>query len=166
MQESPRRYYQRPDASHLKVDTNLTSLTGNGGSIEGGKIGGGHWRYGAGLPGRTPGLELNDMGYLRQADVIMQVIWGSYRIWKPFSIFRKVNINFNQWARWDFSGTRTFLGLNLGFDTQFKNYWSLGSGVSRSSGNINHSELRGGPAIRYPGDLNNWLFLSSDERKN
>ncbi len=106
LQESSRRYYQRPDADHLTLDTNLTSLTGHGGTIGGGKIGDGHWRYGGWLTWRSPGLELNDMGYLRQADMVHQVLWAQYRIWEPFSIFRSLNVNFNQLSGYDFSGTR------------------------------------------------------------
>ena len=165
LQESSRRYFQRPDATHLGVDTTLTSVSGHGGTISGGKIGGGHWRYVGWVTWRSPGLELNDMGYLRQADVVQQVLWAQYRIWEPFSIFRSFNINFNQWSGYDFSGTRTYLGGNFNFHAQFKNYWSAGSGLNRSLSNINRSELRGGPALRYPGDLNHWMFVESDERK-
>ena len=165
LQESSQRYYQRPDATHLDLDTTLTTLTGYGGTISGGKIGDGHWRYGGFVTWRSPGLELNDMGYLRQADITQQVVWVGYRIWEPFSIFRKFNININQWSGWDFSGTQLYLGGNFNFNTQFKNYWSVGSGVNRGTSNISRSELRGGPALRYPGDWNNWAFIATDQRK-
>jgi len=165
LQESSRRYYQRPDANHLTLDTTLTSLTGHGGTIGGGKIGAGHWRYVGWITWRSPGLELNDMGYLRQADVIQQVLWAQYRIWEPFSIFRSLNVNFNQWSGYDFSGTRVYLGGNVNFHMQFKNYWSFGSGINRDGAHISRSELRGGPALRFPGDWNNWVAISTDERK-
>ena len=165
LQESSQRYYQRPDVTHLNLDTTLTTLTGNGGTVSGGKIGEGHWRYGGFVTWRSPGLELNDMGYMRQADIIQQVVWGGYRIWKPFSIFRRFNININQWSGWDFSGAQLYLGGNINFHTQFKNYWSVGSGINRGTSNISRSELRGGPALRFPGDLNNWAFISTDNRK-
>ncbi len=165
LQESSRRYYQRPDATHLNLDTTRTTLTGTGGTISGGKIGEGHWRYGGYVTWRSPGLELNDMGYMRQADIIQQSAWGGYRIWEPFSIFRSFNISFDQWSGWDFSGTQLYLGGNINFHTQFKNYWSIGSGINRGTSNILRSELRGGPALRFPGDWNNWAFISTDERK-
>jgi len=165
LQESCRRYYQRPDAEHLDVDTNATTLTGHGGSIEVGKIGGGHWQYLGFFTWRSPGLELNDMGYLRQADHIMQALWVGYRIYEPFSIFRTLNINANQWTGWDFAGTNLYKGGNINLNMQLKNYWSFGTGINRDGNHINRSELRGGPALLYPGDWNNWISIKSDERK-
>jgi hypothetical protein len=147
------------------VETNLNTFAGQGGTIQGGKLGGGHWRYMGWITWRSPGLELNDQGYLRQADAIQQVAWAQYRIWEPFSIFRRININFNQWSLFDFSGTRTNFGGNMNINTQFKNFFSFGVGLNRDIENINRSELRGGPALKYPGDWNNWIFISSDERK-
>jgi len=164
LQESSRRYFQRPDADHLSVDSNLTSLSGYGGSVEGGKISG-HFRLGGWITWRSPGLELNDMGYMRQADIIQQVLWSNYRIWDPFSIFRSLNVNGSFWTGWDFTGMNIYKGGNIGTNMQFKNYWRFGTGVNRSGSYIDRSELRGGPAISGPGAVNNWLFIDSDERR-
>ena len=165
IQESPQHYFQRPDASHLKVDTTITSLRGSGGTVEGGKVGGGHWSMGGWTTWRSPGLELNDMGYMRQSDFINQVVWAGYRIWEPFSIFRSVNLNVAAWSGLDFSGLLLYTGLNLNVNTQFKNYWRFGTGVNREGEDINRHELRGGPALRAPGAWNNWFNVSSDDRK-
>jgi len=165
LQEAPQRYFQRPDASHLSVDTTKTSLFGHGGTLEGGKIGQGHWRYGGWVTWRSPGLELNDMGFLREADYIQQVFWGGYRIWEPFSIFRRMNINGAQWSGWDFAGNKLYTGYNLNLNMQFKNYWRFGIGVNRNGESISRSELRGGPALLNPGRWNNWFHVNTDERK-
>lgn len=45
-QMEPQRYYQRPDATYLSVDSSLQQLSGTGGSFRLAKIGRGHWRYG------------------------------------------------------------------------------------------------------------------------
>ena len=165
LQESSQHYFQRSDASHLKVDTTLTSLSGSGGSIEGGKVGGGHWRMGGWTTWRSPGLELNDMGYLRIADFVNQILWGGYRIWEPFGIFRSLNINAATWSGWDFSGKHLYMGGNLNLNTKFKNYWEFGTGVNREGFDINRHELRGGPALRAPGSWSNWFNVSTDDRK-
>lgn len=62
--------FQRIDAGHVEVDPNKTSLSGTGGRIEIGKGGGGNWRYNFGGNWKSPELELNDLGFLRQADDI------------------------------------------------------------------------------------------------
>ncbi len=165
LQEAPQRYYQRPDASHLHFDTTLRTLTGSGGTIEGGKIGGGHWSYGGWTTWRSPGLELNDQGYLRGGDFANEVIWVGYRIWEPFSIFRSMNFNAAAWLGTDFGGNILYQGLNLNFNTQFKNYWRFGTGISYDGNEFNRSELRGGPALIYPGYVNQWINIGSDNRK-
>ncbi|MBN2174568.1 MAG: carbohydrate binding family 9 domain-containing protein [Bacteroidales bacterium] len=165
LQQAPQRYYQRPDAKHLSIDSTRTTLVGNGGTIQGGKIGGGHWRYTGWVTWRTPGTELNDMGYLRQADIIQQVFWAQYRIWEPFSIFRNIYLNFNEYSAWDFAGSRIYLGSNVNFNGQFKNYWYFSGGIDRTATTLNRSELRGGPGLKYPGDFNQWAFISTDQRR-
>jgi hypothetical protein len=164
-QESSVRYFQRPDADHVFVDPTRTSLSGYGGTVDFNKGGSGHLRYSAGATWRSPGLELNDVGFLRRADRIMQWGWVGYRIWKPFSIFRNLNLNGNQWQGWDFSGTKLFAGGNFNGHLQFTNYWGLGAGLNREGETFSTDELRGGPALRLPGGWGNWFNLRSDNRK-
>lgn len=165
IQESPVHFFQRPDADHLNYDPGKTSLLGHGGLIEYGKQGGGHWSYVAWVTWRSPGFELNDVGYLRQADIIQQVLWAGYQIFEPISIFRELNINFNQYSGWDFGGEFIYNGLNTNINTKFKNYWSLGTGAEYEFNNLDRYELRGGPAIVQPGATNLWMEASTDERK-
>ncbi|MGD2295439.1 MAG: DUF5916 domain-containing protein [Candidatus Aminicenantes bacterium] len=164
-QLSPLRYFQRPDAKHIEFDPNRTSLSGYGGTLVGGKLGSGHFQYIAGFTVRSPGLELNDMGYLRDADSIVEFIWANYRIWKPVSIFRQFSFNFNQWRGWNFGGERTFAGGNMGFNGQFKSYWTLSTGINHNAYSLSDSALRGGPSLVYPGMWGTWVTLGTDSRK-
>ncbi|MCD4773787.1 MAG: carbohydrate binding family 9 domain-containing protein [Bacteroidales bacterium] len=165
LQESSTRYYQRPDAEHLKVDTNLTSISGHGGTIQFGKISEGHWRYGGWVSWRSPGLELNDMGYMRNADEIQEIAWINYRIWEPFGIFRSMRIGINQWSGWDFSGKNIYNGGNINFNTQFKNYWHTGFGINRMGIYLSRNELRGGPGLLIPSSWRYWFYINTDNRK-
>jgi Domain of unknown function (DUF5916)/Carbohydrate family 9 binding domain-like len=164
-QESSRRYFQRPDADHVTLDPSRTSLSGHGGTIAFGKDGSGGLRYSGGFTWRSPGLELNDIGFLRAADRTMQWIWVGYRVFKPFAIFREMGINLNQYQGWDFGGTHLFSGGNINTWGMLKNYFRFGFGAEREFGATSVSELRGGPAILYPGGWHTWFDFSSDHRK-
>lgn len=164
-QEAPQRYYQRPDATHLHVDSTIKQLNGFGGSMQIAKIGKGHWRYGTRVNFTSPGISLNDQGYMRRGDAINQNAWVRYEIWEPFGIFRSMNVNFNQWFGWDFKGTLIYSGQQANWNTQFKNYWSANINISREGFDIDRHQLRGGPSVRTPGMFRTSISFSSDERK-
>lgn len=163
-QQSSRRYFQRPDASHVTLDPERTSLTGHGGTVGLDKAGG-RWRFSTGFTWRSPGLELNDTGYLHKADLIMQWFWSGYRITEPFGIFRWMEVSINQWHGWNFAGETIFGGVYIALDSQFKNYWRLTTKIDRNIDWLSTSALRGGPALKRPGGWNLAIVLCSDERK-
>jgi len=136
---------------------------------QGGKIvlakNGGKLKFMAATAWKSPGLELNDVGYMRQADNILEVIWVGYRIYEPFSIFRNFNFNFNQWTEWNFAGELTGPGGNINMHTQLKNYWSFHLGGNINGEALSTTELRGGPAIKLPGTKNIWFSFGSNEQK-
>jgi hypothetical protein len=163
-QESSARYFQRPGNS-ISLDSSRTSLSGSGGRLQFMKNGNGHWSYGGAFLWKTPGLELNDMGYLREADQMLQVLWLNYRIWDPKSFYRSINVNSDQYAGWDFSGNHLFDGLNANGNINFKNYWFAGAGTNLNYNVISNTMLRGGPVMKMPGSLNSHIHVSTDSRK-
>lgn len=163
-QESWIHGFQRPDATHLTLDSARTSLSGQGGKIVLGKYGG-KLKFMAATAWKSPGLELNDVGYMRQADNILEVIWVGYRIFEPFSIFRNLNLNFNQWTEWNFAGELTGPGGNINVHTQLKNYWNFHFGGNVNGKGLSTTELRGGPALKYSGSKNFWMAFGSNEQK-
>ena len=165
LQLAPQRYYQRPDVGHNRLDSTLNILSGWAANVEGGKIGGGHWRFGERVTMLSPGLELNDQGFLRRADFITQASWLGYEIWEPFSIFRTMNFGLEQWAGWDFSGRFLYWGLGLNANTRFKNYWRVATGLNYGGFDVDRPILRGGPALMAPGNWGFWLSVDSDDRK-
>jgi hypothetical protein len=164
-QTASRRYYQRPDADYVEYDPNRTSLTGHGGNLSLGRGGNSKLRLNVGVTWRSPGLELNDLGFIRQADRVMQHAWAGYRVTKPFSIFNRLNVNLNQWRGWNFGGETVFKGGNINGGGQLKNYWGIWGGLGREGEDLATTALRGGPALRLPAQWNQWFNLSSDERK-
>ncbi len=162
IQQSSQRYYQRPDADYVTFDSTRTSLSGHGGYFNIGMSG--KLRGSLGAMWRSPGFELNDMGFLRQADRLMQWTWLGYNIDKPVGIFRKLRMNFNQWQGWNFGQESVFSGGNINGGGQLKNYWNFWNGIGRE-GSLSTSELRGGPALKFPARWNYWFNVSTDDRK-
>ena len=114
---------------------------------------------------KSPGFELNDIGFVRHVDDIITILWMGYRINEPFSIFNNVGINFNHWSSFDFGGTYLGMGGNTNGFVTFKNNYNLGLGLNLGSNESSTSHLRGGPAYSLPGNTNQWIWMGSDGRK-
>ncbi len=155
------RNFQRPDADYLEFDPNRTSLAGHGGKFSFSKMGG-KFKAGSQFSWKTPGLELNDVGFGQQIDQIMQVLWTYYQIYEPFSIFRSISFNLGEYGQWDFGGNRNNLGLNFTSMAQFTNYWNMVLNANASLEQLSNSALRGGPAMKVPGYRNILLNLATN----
>ena len=166
-QESFEHYYQRPDANHLEVDPNRTSLGGHGGTLTLANYGGNdNLSFQGGLTWRSPGLELNDIGFLNTADDINYAQWVGYRFPKPFGIFRRFRINYNHYARWTYDWENTYKAVNTNLHAGFTNYWSMGGGFTYDIMDISTKALFGGPKLRQSRGFNPWFYIESDERKD
>ncbi len=164
-QLSSARYFQRPDADHLDFDPNRTSLTGTSGAFSFQKIGGGHWRGSLATSWVSPGFEVNDLGFQRQADLWRSSIWVGYREFQPGKIFRRYNLNWNAWDFRTFGGEQTAIGTNVNGSFTLLNYWGGFGGLNREFPRTNIRVLRGGPAMESPGAWNWWGGFFSDSRK-
>lgn len=163
-QTSSERFFQRPDNRTKEVDSTRTSLTGTSGSVAFGKRNG-KLVFQSGATMRSPEFELNDVGFLVQSDYISQWSWAQYRFLQPFSIFRWMRINGNQYLTWDFDGVNQYRAANFNMHMQFNNLWFLGLGSTFSGQSVSNADLRGGPSIRYPGAREFWIYISSNDNK-
>lgn len=164
-QTSPPHYFQRPGQTHMKHDSTLKQLDGFGATFQIGRAGNGKWMYTFWVTARSPGFNLNDLGYSARADEIQQIFWVGFRQREPFSIFRNLNLNINQWSATSFGMEKRYFGGNVDGQCTFKNYWRLGLGVDRDGSGLGTDILRGGPALVYDGSTNFNTYLSTDERK-
>ncbi len=165
-QESFSHSFQRVDADHLSVDTSLTTLAGNAGSLKLGKSGGGkRFNFETGVSWRTPKFEINDIGFNRNTDEIIHFMWAGYRIDKPFWLVRNFRANYNHWVAWDFDGKNNYVGWNVNAHTITNNSMNFGSGMNINAHSINSRALRGGPRIADGRTVNNWFYASSNTTK-
>jgi len=157
--------FQRVDAGHVSVDENRTSLTGTGGKIEVGKGSVGNWRYYGLLLWRSPELELNDVGFLRQADEIREYAIVTHSTLKPFGKFRKIFTRFEQLSFHDFDGNFNRMQYTLTNNTNYKNNWNTNLQLQYKPRIFSNSMLQGGPRYRYSDDVFGYFNFNSDSRK-
>ena len=164
-QESITHLFQRVDAGHVTLDSTRTSLTGTGGNIKIGKIGNGHWKFESGGTWRSPELELNDIGFQRQADDIRHYTWIGYQTLKPDSTFRRVGINYNHWTAWDFDGNHNYVQFNTNSWQNWKGNWFTNVGFNYAPIQYSNFALRGGPRLRLSPWMSFWNSINTDNRK-
>lgn len=136
-----------------------------GGKIKVGKGSKGFWRYSTELSFRTPGLELNDLGYMQKADLLTQQNMLSYFVNQPVGIFRSYTLGSIQLNQWDFSGNFLGSGFNLNAEMSFKNKWQLVAIAEHLTAMQDNQLLRGGPAFRVTSGWNYNVKLKSDQSK-
>ena len=164
-QESIAHLFQRVGADHVSVETDRTSLTGTGGNMQIGKIGNGHWKFESGATWRSPELELNDIGFQRQADDIRHYTWIGYQTLKPDKTFRRVGINYNHWSVWDFGGNHNSLRFNTNSWQNWDNNWFTNLGLNYEPKQYSNFALRGGPRLRQSPEIGFWNGINTDNRK-
>ena len=165
-QRAPARHFQRPDAGHLSVDSTATSMSGWTGMWEVGKVGGGFWRFATGGRVRSPGFEVNDLGFMQESDFVSPWVWVGHHRPVPGRLFRNWGVNLNGWSGWTFGGERTNLGGNINVNGQLHSFWSGYAGINRDMGGLSTGMLRGGPIFRREPGVNGWGGINSDSRRS
>jgi hypothetical protein len=127
---------------------------------------GGNFIFETGATWRSPGFEINDLGFMRNADEINQFAWVARRWQQPFSIFRRFQVNANYYATYDFGGTSLFQSINTNSHANFVNFWSVGGGGSYMLQRASKTDLRGGPVLRQSPAVEYFGYVSTDNRKN
>ena len=165
LQRSSRHLFQREDAEHLTYNPELTSLKGWGGEISGGKRSG-KFRLTGDLEWRSPGVDLNDLGYLRQADYINETIQLNYRVNKPKGILLNYMFLLTQRKYWSYGGENLGDRLRAHGRVQFSNYWRIDMDIDRTFYEIDTRQLRGGPSLRSNGNTEFELFIQTNSQND
>jgi hypothetical protein len=165
LQLSSARYYQRPDATHLEYDPMLTQLNGQGGTVKIGKGSKGLWRYSAEVNWKSPGLDLNDIGYMQMADQVKEETEISYFVNHPVSVFRTYTVGIHQQNNWDYALNYLNSGLFLTGSMEFLSKWKVAPSVFFRTESLDTRLLRGGNAILLPAMMESTLAINSDVSK-
>jgi hypothetical protein len=164
LQLSSRHLYQRTDADYLEYNSALTSLKGWGGELSGGKRSGKFNLVGE-LDWRSPGVDLNDVGYMRQADFIKEDIGVEYNVNKPKGALLSYKVLLDQRHHWSYGGENLKDELDGHFRARLKNYWMFDLDLDRTYNEIDTRQLRGGPSLRIDGNTSGELFFQTNHSK-
>jgi hypothetical protein len=165
LQRSTVHSFQRPDADHLEYDPSRTSLTGHAGSISFNKVAGQRTRFNTYFNYKSPGFDINDLGFHQRADEMNQGTWFQVRDNVPGRFVRDFTINFNQWTGWNRGGDLRFWGTNVNAHWVFTNNWSFSTGLNYNGQGFADRLTRGGPGGYTNPAINQWMSAQSDDRK-
>ena len=164
-QRSSVHLYQRPDGP-LTFDSTRTSLSGTNAEVRFAKVGGDRLHFETAYQRRSPGFEINDIGFLRQADQQEWTTWAALAFRKPNRIYQQLRWNFNNWEYWSVAGLPTERAFNSNVHVQFSNRWWLHTGGTLGQIGSTYCDrcARGGPAIRQSPYISPWMGIQGDDR--
>lgn len=161
---NPVHNYQRPDAAHVQVDPEAETLQGHAGTVRGGKAKG-RWRYEGEATWRSPGVEFNDVGYLRQADFLRTGAEVSYYNAEAGARLRRREVALEYAGTYDFDGELLRRELELDVEVAGLAGWYLRGELGLETGRLDPRVLRGGPALRLSPRVPLWVYAESDNTR-
>ena len=114
---------------------------------------------------KSPGFDINDVGFMRRADQRNMSNWMQWRNDKPNRYLRSFRFNLNQWAGWNFDGDLLNSGGNVNAHAMFPNNWATGVGVNVNAITFDDRATRGGPGAYRNAQRSMWWYLQSDNRR-
>jgi len=156
--------YQRPD-DDITFDSTRTSLLGDAEELLFTKQSG-FINFQTSYQRRSPGFEINDLGFLQRSDQQGWNNWASLNWRKPALFFQSAFWNFNWWQFWTTGGLPTDRAANTNAHIQFKNQWSFhfGGTVGNLGSQFCDRCARGGPALRTDQFISPWAGIIGDSR--
>ncbi|HWO24532.1 MAG TPA: DUF5916 domain-containing protein [Kofleriaceae bacterium] len=161
-QAGSQRYFQRPDATHVALDPARTSLSGYAFNAQLKKIAG-TYHAELGVDGRSPGFEVNDTGFLIDADQIKP--WLKVSREDPAvdgDVLQEVALAAEVESAIDFAPDVLRSRGTLSADLVFANLWSAGAALQATRTALDTHLLRGGPAVRGEDAVTGSVYMGTD----
>ncbi len=148
LQRSSARYFQRPDATHLRLDPDRRSLDGGSGGLSLGKVEG-SWTFSVSTGFESPETERNDVGSLQTADNRFASASFGYRQSRP-GFFHRWDTGLRVRAEENFAGEAQEREIKVSADATLRNFWDTSIEFSLSGAAQNQRLTRGGPSMGTP----------------
>jgi hypothetical protein len=162
-QLSSRRFYQRPDADHVGVDSSMRSMSGAMLGIGHSKMAGRHWLWDVDYVHESPGLEPNDIGSFGSVDNRFLSAEVRWRETEPSRLYRRYTIGAGQQHAWNFDWLRR-RGENFAYyEMTFPNFWDVNAGFNYSVRGLDDRLTRGGPVMGTPSSIGWNIALESPD---
>lgn len=146
LQRSPARYFQRPDAEHVRFDPTRTTLSGGMARLQLARVEG-RWRGGTILLASTPGFEVNDVGFQQATDLTVAGVYAGRLEFRPGAVFRTWNLFANTFGAWTFGGEPVHRAVGVSGGFELLSGWGGGGGIEARWPTLSMAALRGGPAL-------------------
>lgn len=164
-QRSSARFYQRPDASYLSVDSSATNLMGWTSALAVAKTAGLHWTGDIRASAISPGYEINDLGFLNNTDRMSLTGGIDYSENRPSKRWRNWGAGVRSERRANFGGDIVDRKINGSIDGQLWNFISGRINVSQDLASLDDRLTRGGPLAMTVPQRSVSVNLNSDGRK-
>ncbi len=165
LQRSSLHYFQRPDATHVRLNPQATSLAGWGGRFNLAKQAG-NFLFVSSLGVLSPGFDPNDAGFQAGgSDLINFHFIPGYMWTKPTRIFQQCLVGAGFFGNYNFGGTRTGAGWLAIAEGVLRNFWEFNLQLALFPEVMSQTLTRGGPLALIPSGYNVSLNLESDSRR-
>lgn len=165
VQRASNHFFQRPDASHLAVDSSATSLFGYGVGLALDRQGGEHWRGGLAGALTSPGYEVNDLGFGSRTDRVDAEGEIEYNENRPGALLREWSVDLNLRSEHNFAGEPILTRAELDYDLTTLGYWDFRAGLTRQFRSFDDRLTRGGPMAIRPAEWSGGVSVESDDRR-
>jgi hypothetical protein len=164
LQRESRHYLQRPDASHVRVDSAATSLTGYGARFMVNKQKG-SMTLNAAIGLIDPKFDVNDLGFLWRTDVINYHFATGYKWTDPTGWYNNINFNVAIFGSYNFGGIKTWHGYWASGYWELPSFYSFRLAYAYNPYSYDTRSTRGGPTMLNPLGWEVDFGFSSDSRK-
>ena len=163
-QRGSQRYFQRPDADHLTLETDRETLSGFAGQAQILKQSGRHWVGDVGAFAVSPGYEVNDLGFQSRADQMGVNGRVEYAENTPGRLLRRYGVWTSGFFATNFDGLAIGNNIGGGVNGQFLNFSGFSVNAGTSFGTNDDRLTRGGPLSRSTTSRNVNVHYYSDSR--
>ena len=177
LQRSSTHYFQRPDAKSVEMDSLATSMSGVEWRVEFSRRRG-NWTGSIYTGEKTPGFEINDLGFRQIHEWMGGGGRVGYRDITPGEHLRSWNVNLSTFQDWSHDLLRTDVtsfrnwrdarvrgNVRVQGQVELLNYWRIDANVRYGLESMSRTATRGGPVMIVPAEVAAGIGFQTDPRK-